>query len=78
MSFNGEFSVDVLVYAELKYSALKVEDTEGVLIAILLHFVPFPVGNTKAVMPVFVIGPETKLSEEPFELVAPMPGQEYW
>jgi hypothetical protein len=43
---------------------LNVEEDVGVPIAIRSHLVPFPTGKIKAVVPVFVMGPSTKLDAE--------------
>ena len=37
----------------------------GVPIAMRAYFIPFPTGNTKAVLPALFIGPFTKLADEP-------------
>jgi len=67
---KGAFAGVVLTYAELKYSAVYVSDAEIEVTAQRLHLVPFPTGKTKSVVPVFDMGPDTKLAAEPLPEVA--------
>ena len=65
---RGGLTGAVLVYAALKYSALKVAEAVKLFTSALLHRVPLPIGKTKSAEPSLEMGPDTKLADEPRDL----------